>query len=259
MCLAVSLILVTLVLPFKAISSGTTIQVVSATVKDKVIDGADLIFQKNGEASVLAKTDKNGVARIPSPFGGVDDESVMLIVKKEGYSNMVVKCPCKGLTYALSSKMQELDGLRIVLNWNKQPLDLDSHLSFPGNHIYYEKKKGTKANLDVDDTNGFGPETITIEKKYHAQKYVYAVHTYSDKTKRNDSKLSDISDAKVFIYIGKTLVRTYYMPKNKMGNVWLVFMVDENGEFHDINQFSFCHIMLTFLNVVIFLLFLETS
>ena len=111
----------------------TNIQVMSATVKDKIIPNAQLIFQKNGETSVIAKTDSRGIANVTAPFGGVDDSSVMLIVKKDGYSNMVVKCPCNDLTYALSSKMKELDGLRVVLSWNNQPQDLDSHLSFPGN------------------------------------------------------------------------------------------------------------------------------
>lgn len=215
----------------------TSIQIMSATVKDKVIPGAQLIFQKNGFASVKAVTDYNGIVSIPSPFGGVDDSSVMLIVKKPGYSNMVVKCPCKDLTYALSTKMRELDGLRVVLSWNRTPKDLDSHMSFPGNHIYYKKKRGTKASLDVDQTKGYGPETITIYKKYHAQKYVYAVHNYTDKRVRNGRRLSDYSDAKVFVYIGTTLIKTYYVPRGRTGNTWIVFMVDEKGEIHDINQF----------------------
>ncbi|WP_028979120.1 tetratricopeptide repeat protein [Sporocytophaga myxococcoides] len=217
----------------------TEIQVLSAVVKDKTIEGATIIFQKNGEASVTAVTDPSGKISIPSPFGGVDDASVTLIIKKEGYSTLVTKGPVKGLTYALSPTMTELDGLRVVLNWGNSPQDLDSHLSYPGNHIFFQKKKGSRANLDVDDTNGYGPETVTIEKKAQGQKYVYAVHNFSDGSVTGSHSLSSISNAKVFVYIGNTLVRSYAVPKgNKSGNLWTVFMIDENGAFVDINKFQ---------------------
>src|SRR3954471_14848069 len=116
----------------------TEIQVLNAVVKDEVVANAQVIFQKNGEASVEVVTDSQGKIKIPSPFGGVDDASVTLIIKKEGYSTLITKGPCRGLTYAISPTMKNLDGLRVVLHWNKNPLDVDSHLAFPGNHIYYE-------------------------------------------------------------------------------------------------------------------------
>ncbi|HLP53876.1 MAG TPA: tetratricopeptide repeat protein [Fluviicola sp.] len=217
----------------------TEIQVLSAVVKDAVIPGAQVIFQKNGEASVSATTDSNGKISIASPFGGVDDASVTMIIKKEGYSTLVTKGPCNKLVYAISPTMQTLDGLRVVLSWNNEPLDLDSHLSFPGNHIYFEKKAGTKANLDVDDTDGFGPETITVEKKEAGKKYIYAVHDYTDMKSINNTNLSEMSGAKVYVYIGNTLIKTYQVPSGgKKGNLWTVFMIDENGNFVDINTFN---------------------
>ncbi|MES2734619.1 MAG: tetratricopeptide repeat protein [Bacteroidota bacterium] len=217
----------------------TEIQVLSATIKDKVIPQAQVIFQKNGETSVTATTDSQGKISIPSPFGGVDDNNVTLIIKKEGYSSLVTKGPCNGLTYALSPTMKTLDGLRIVLNWSHDPQDVDSHLSYPGNHICYYHKTGSMANLDVDDTNGYGPETVTIEKKAQGQKYIYAVHDYTDKDQANTTNLSRMSGAKVFVYVGNTLIKTYLVPKaNQPGNIWVVFMIDENGSFVDINQFS---------------------
>jgi tetratricopeptide (TPR) repeat protein len=221
------------------LAQKTEIQVLSAVVKDQAIANAQVIFQRNGEASVTANTDSRGKISIASPFGGVDDATVTLIIKKEGYSTLVTKGPVKGLTYALSPTMNTLDGLRVVLHWNQNPLDIDSHLSYSGNHIYFDHKTGERANLDVDDTDGYGPETITVEKKADGKRYVYAVHDYTDSDKLGDHNLSTLSNAKVFVYIGNTLIKSYLVPKNNLaGNLWVVFMIDENGAFVDINKFS---------------------
>lgn len=213
------------------------IQVLSAVVKDQTIKDAEVIFQKNGETSVSVKTNSNGQISIPQVFGGVDDGSITLIIKKAGYSTLVTKGPVNNLTYALSPVMEQLDGMRIVLSWGEQPLDVDSHLSYPGNHICYYHKTGAMANLDVDDTDSFGPETITIDKKQQGQKYIYAVHDYSDKDISGGSRLSNVSDARVYVYIGNSLIRSYNVPRNKAGNTWVVFMIDESGSFQDINKF----------------------
>lgn len=212
------------------------LQILDATVKNKKVPNAEVIFQKNGETSVKATTNSEGYVNIPMPFGK-DDSTVTIIVKKSGYSTMVAKGPSNGLTYALSPVMKQLDGLRVVLSWDQEPRDLDSHISYPGNHIFFQQKKGTKAHLDVDDTDSYGPETITIVKKFYEQGYVYAVHNYSDEGSNSSSRLSNISGAKVFVYIGETLIKTYYVPKGKQGNLWVVFSIDGHGEFHDINQF----------------------
>lgn len=211
--------------------------VLSAVVKDKVIPNAQIIFQKNGETSETVNTDASGKAVIPQQFVDANNE-ITLIIKKEGYSTLVTKGPFGGLTYALSPVMEDLDGMRIVLSWGKSPSDLDSHLSYPNNHICYYHKEGTNANLDVDDTDSFGPETITIEKRAQNQKYIYAVHDYSDKNRMDNDNLSNISNAKVYVYIGNTLIKSYDVPKYKKGTVWVVFMIDESGNIIDINNFE---------------------
>ena len=137
-----------------------------------------------------------------------------LIIKKDGYSNLVVKCPCDGLSYAISPVMdQNLDGMRIVLNWGAQPSDLDSHLVHPSTHVFFSDKQGDLANLDVDDTTSYGPETVTLEKKKTGVKYLYAVHNYTEGDKKGSLTLSNNSQAKVFVYVGSSLVRTFTPPK----------------------------------------------
>lgn len=204
----------------------------SAVEKDKVLDNAEVMIQRNGESSSKKLTNSQGKAVINGGFQ--DDSNTLLIIKKENYSSLVVKCPCNDLTYALSPVMKNLDGMRIVLNWGRYPEDLDSHLSFPGSHIYFQHKKGSSANLDVDDTDSYGPETITIENKKFGQTYHYFVHDYSNRGNSNSFQLSN-SDAKVFVYVGQSLVKTYYIPKNKKGNIWNLFKINGNGEIIDIN------------------------
>nr|WP_240354663.1 tetratricopeptide repeat protein [Pectobacterium brasiliense] len=213
-------------------AQSINIEVLSATIKDKKIDDATVILQKNGAQSVTARSDATGRVGLNAPFE-VDQDS-LLIIKKEGYSDLVVKCPCDGMTYAISPVMKNLDGMRIVLTWGERPFDLDSHLIYPDNHIYFQHKKGRDANLDVDDTDSFGPETITIDKKRLGESYIYAVHDYTNGDKNNSPALS-ASSAKVFVYVGSSQVRAYSVPLNKVGNVWTVFRLNPNGDFEDIN------------------------
>ena len=215
---------------------SSEILVLSAVVKDKAIPNAEVIFQKNGEKSITNYTNTDGKVRIPVQYR--NDSDVVLIIKKEGYSTLITKCLCDGLTYAISPSMQELDGIRIVLSWGSSPKDIDSHLSYLGGYVCYHKKESDQANLDVDDTDSYGPETITITKKEQGKKYVYAVHNFSDRELINTSNLSDVSRAKVFIYIGNTLVKTYKIPEGKKGNIWIPFLIDERGNIVNVGDFK---------------------
>lgn len=229
-------IIITAAFLLSASVATADVQILSAVIKDKTIDGAEVIFQKVGQTSVRSVTNNQGRITFNAPFA--DDSNVTMIVKKNGYSNLVVKCPCDGMTYAVSPVMSNLDGMRIVLTWGYTPYDLDSHLYFPGNHVYFSDKSLGNSQLDVDDTSSYGPETITIVKKKAGQKYLYAVHNYTDGGAKGNSSLSVGSRAKVFVYIGSTLVRTFTPPQNKVGNTWVVFGIGDNGEFYDINKFA---------------------
>jgi hypothetical protein len=114
---------------------------------------------------------------------------------------------------------------RIVLSWGANPDDLDSHLTGPvaGSgtrfHIYYSIKGSLIASpfaqLDVDEQDGYGPETITIAQQT-AGVYRYYVHKYSGS---GDIKTSS---ARVDLYQGNTLVRQFYPPVQD-GIYWTVF------------------------------------
>ncbi|MEO8672875.1 MAG: tetratricopeptide repeat protein [Tahibacter sp.] len=218
-----------------ASADTVSVNVLSATIKDQHIADASVTVQRNGATSVEVRTNTQGKATVQGE--AKDDSESLLIIKKDGYSTLVARCPCEDLTYALSPVMNNLDGLRVVLTWGRKPDDIDSHVVYPGNNVYFAAKLGKDANLDVDDIDSYGPETITLEKKHLGETYLYAVHDYSDLDKPSTPNLSN-SQAKVFVYIGQSLVRTYAVPAGKQGNLWTVFRITGDGEFQDINQMS---------------------
>jgi uncharacterized protein YfaP (DUF2135 family) len=76
----------------------------------------------------------------------------------------------------------------IKLSWGQQPNDLDSHLFAPNaqgtpEQIYFGNEGSLTAapyaNLDVDDTSGFGPEYITIARIARNATYRYWVINFS--------------------------------------------------------------------------------
>lgn len=225
--------------------ADTSVSVLDATIKNKVLSNVEVTFQKDGQSSIKTKTDSKGVATLPTPFGD-DSANVIMILKKDGYASMAVKCPCDGFVYAMSPVLENLDSLRVVLQWDNQPKDMDLHAYFENNHIYFSDRHGDKAYLDVDDTDGFGPETITIKKRKNGQKYVFFVHNFSSWAKEirdADGKytlpLDKLKNVKVYVYIGSSLVRTYNMPQIPNGlenaRIWVPFYIDEEGKIIDKN------------------------
>ncbi len=130
--------------------------------------------------------------------------------------------------------MKNLDRMRVVRTWGAQPADLDLHVSYLDNHKSTSIiKDGDDANLDIDHTDRYGPETITVEQKYQGQAYVFAVHDFTHGSNPGSAALS-MSQAKVFVYVGQSLVRSYNVPRQQ-GNLWTVFRINGEGEIQDIN------------------------
>lgn len=224
-----------LTIPMLSHADAINVHVLSATIKDQNIANAEVILQKNGERSASSSSNSNGRATVN--VNTTDNADNLLIIKKSGYSTLVAKCPCDGMTYALSPVLKDLNSMRIVLNWGKNPSDLDSHLSYKNQHIYWDRKQGLEANLDVDDVDSYGPETVTIDRRLEGQYYVYSVHDFSDRGQPNTTNLSN-SQAKVMVYTGESLIRSYYVPTGQTGNLWTVFRISPEGEIQDINRMS---------------------
>ncbi len=117
-----------------------------------------------------------------------------------------------------------------MLSWGQDPSDLDSHLWVPQGTGFYEVYFGDEgtcdadpwACLDVDDTDSYGPETITITQMQGGT-YSYAVHWYSGTGSWAGS------DAVVKVYDASGLLKTYYAPSDTTfgeDSWWYVFDLD---------------------------------
>ncbi len=140
------------------------------------------------------------------------------------------------------------DQLRIVLKWGSSPRDLDSHMVGPTTsggrfHTYYSDKNyyasDLMANLDLDDTSSYGPETTTI---YEASPgiYTFLVHDYTNRSSSRSSALAN-SGAYVEVYLGVSdIVAHRFDVPNLPGTLWTVFSYNSNtGEILPINSMSY--------------------
>ena len=116
--------------------------------------------------------------------------------------------------------------MRIVLSWGENPRDLDSHLSGEGQHIYFGNKTGIGVKLDHDDTNSYGPETITINtREIPDGTYSYRVHHFA-----GTGNIST-SEAKVEVYMENKLIKEYYPPNDMTQGNWNILTLNiSNGK-----------------------------
>ncbi|SQI26939.1 Uncharacterised protein [Salmonella enterica subsp. arizonae] len=135
-----SLLALSISFSFVGYAESKSVEVLSAVVKDQKIPGAQVVIQRNGEQSISSLSDDSGNAQIGNNAADTNDS--LIIIKKSGYSTLVAKCPCSGMSYALSPTMKGLDSMRVVLGWGRSPADLDSHMVYPGNHIFFNHKLG---------------------------------------------------------------------------------------------------------------------
>ena len=203
------------------------------------------------------KTNSNGVFRYNTvtlfdSVIGLPSGNYTLTASKEGYvdtSYNIVIYPGTTdsqptINETMSPVMVEGD-YRIVLTWGRNPHDLDSHLvaeTLSGEtiHVYYSNKNPYPyyANLDVDDTNGEGPETITITNFDGLKNIRYAVHDYTNYRNDYSKQLSD-SGAVVRLYKGEQLLRTFNVPNGYDGTEWDVFSLSPNGRIETLNTMTY--------------------
>lgn len=116
--------------------------------------------------------------------------------------------------------------MRIVLTWNANPSDLDTHLWLPSSrpyHIFYgergEQNACPYAALDVDDRDGFGPETLTISQRFVGGDYIYAINQFAG--------AGDISSsgARVQVFDSSGLIATFTPPVQGTGAWWNVMRI----------------------------------
>ena len=132
---------------------------------------------------------------------------------------------------ATVSTTMDMEQVRIILEWGTVPQDLDSHLTGPTStgsifHIYFLNKSYSEsdkkiADLDLDDTNGYGPETTTIYNPIEGE-YVFYVYNWSGSP---DIKLSGAT-VKVFNGNSNEPAYVFSVPLTGNGRYWTVFKYD---------------------------------
>jgi hypothetical protein len=119
------------------------------------------------------------------------------------------------------SPIVDVGCIRIVLDWDKKPKDLDAHLKkINGYHISYRENNSStdgRATLDRDDRDGFGPETISIRDLDDNAEYEYYVKDYSNKNSKNSKQLSK-AKARVKVYGEDGLIREFQINEKQKGN-----------------------------------------
>ncbi len=137
--------------------------------------------------------------------------------------------------------------VRVLLTWGSAPVDLDAHMTGPSGggrfHVFYNDRGNASAapfcTLDLDDRDGYGPETMTIKQKSPGV-YRFSVHDYSNKDNGQSTALSQLSGAVVTVFDSSGLLGTFRVPQGQTGTIWRVFELDgQTGEVTGVNTFHF--------------------
>lgn len=148
--------------------------------------------------------------------------------------DLTVRRAVSNQNFTISPQLAEGE-IRIVLEWGASPRDLDSHLTGTTDsgvqvrtdytHKSEVRDGVTLAQLDVDDTNGYGPETTTIYEPNGVYEFYVVDFTGS-------GTMSD-SGATVKIYVGNQAPQVVNICAG-LGNQWSVCRID-HGEVQILN------------------------
>ncbi|RKZ53384.1 MAG: hypothetical protein DRR08_27400 [Candidatus Parabeggiatoa sp. nov. 2] len=195
----------------------------------------------SGTLVATTTTDSQGNYRLDLPGGNYTIEALI-----NGYTSTYFPIVCIGNHTADNQNASitptiNAGEIRIMLTWGARPLDLDSHLLTPNigggrYHIYFRSRgrqsSAPYAQLDVDDVNSYGPETITIYQS-HPGTYHYFVYNFSG------SPAMTTSGAKIEVYSATGLVKSYNIPLSGTGRYWNVFSYNgSTGEITTVDQIS---------------------
>lgn len=216
---------------------------INNSISNTAVPDVNMTFKNvyTQEDIASATTDSMGNYSITLPIGYYD-----VTLSKTGFiteTYQVVASPEMSSISQNATISPEVAGntYRIVLTWGQNPRDLDSHItgqtsSGSSFHVYFSNKDAwdgetNVANLDVDDTSSYGPETITLNPTT-TDTYKYYVHHYSG------SGSISTSGAQVKLYKGNTLIGTYNAPTDQgTGIYWTVFEIT-NGTVKNINKIA---------------------
>jgi len=175
------------------------------------------------------ETDPDGKIKFPRTE---EDGDIGVHFKAEGFIDTDVNIEVVAETIfnnriSVSPEMA-LEYVRIILDWGRNPKDLDAHFTKNKEyHISYRNMKVSNdgiAKLDRDDTDSFGPETITIKEIKSDAHYIFWVQDYTNRNDDNSKSLSK-SGATIKVYGNGELQESVSVPSGQRGNRWNVFEI----------------------------------
>ncbi len=130
-----------------------------------------------------------------------------------------------------------------MLTWGSEPEDLDAHLTGPNAsddgrfHVYWPNgSRGSTdvapfSKLDLDDTSGAGPETITIGQ-LNSGVYRYSVHDFTNAHKAASTALgSSGAKGELYAYAQQKLCMRLNQKTTKDKKPFNIFEIDLDRNF----------------------------
>ncbi|MFP4469914.1 MAG: YfaP family protein [Bacteroidales bacterium] len=201
------------------------------------IKGAVVEIDETG----VYETDHEGKVKFPRI---IEDGGLTVRFQAEGYiptdlTVEVIAATIFNNRISISPQMA-MEYFRVILDWGRNPDDLDAHFMKEDDyHISYRNMKTAKdgvATLDRDDTDKFGPETITVREIESDAGYAFWVQDFSNRNDDNSRRLSR-SGAAVKVYGNGKLLEYVTVPEGQRGNKWNVFII-RNGKIELTNYVS---------------------
>lgn len=209
----------------KGVLGGNVINVLNG----KPVPYATVTIKRDGRQVKELTASRRGAFFLRLPYA-----SYVVKSRRAGFihntQKVVIDAKSKKKTVFLSPLLKP-GQLRFVLTWSTAPKDLDSFLRTPtGCTVWYRKRfchrGGQRADLDLDNTHGKGPETITIRRP-RTGVYKYYVKQYS----RHGNVISSSATVRVFFPDGRMKIYRVgkfgklHGPKGR-GRLWVVACVN---------------------------------
>lgn len=221
--------------PFPLAAAGVRFEVNDAHVKDKAVPGVTLLIATapGTDAALTARTDEDGIADVDLAPGTYWVSYVRSGYVPIGDSETEIRADGQVVTTTMSMLLEAEGGtarrrIRIVLNWGSRPTqvrDADAHAycvcGSSDAHVYFADMRhenlGHVVELDVDDREWGGPETVTLSDPEPGS-YPYWVHQYS----RDEETLGQ-SDVVVRVFLDNTMAGEFRIPPELAQRTWKPF------------------------------------
>ncbi len=223
---------------------AVTFRVNDAFVKDNMVDQVQISIHRVEDAEglepiALGTTDSEGLLRVDLHPG-----EYRASFSRQRYvplaTSFLLERDGQIITTTLSM-MLEAEGvadsrrIRVILNWgsdeSSQIRDVDAHLlggCGEESHVNFADREhlgqGHGVDLDVDDMDWGGPETITLQDPPPGR-YVYWLHDYSEGPGNLGS-----SDVVVRVLFGDSVAGEFRAPRDLVSQEWRPFEAIEVGQ-----------------------------